>query len=216
MSVPNAALMSAAVLTTISSPTACSAEPTTLETGGSTYLVEKRLGDGERKVITCFRCPPGTYFKEDCQEDFGRSECAECPEGTYSKHYTRAHSCRRCSLWCPDKNQIKTGKCSKTQDIKCQCKTCYRWIVLSKILGIGYCKSIHATEIETVSLGNKAGARDSTVKNKYLRRCPKVSTPASACNKNQDSLCSTDSHVSHIQSTSFIGTFIILVAWLQF
>ncbi|XP_041378419.1 tumor necrosis factor receptor superfamily member 21-like [Gigantopelta aegis] len=214
MSVPNVALMSAAVLTTISSPTACSAEPTALETGGSTYLVEKRLGDGERKVITCFQCRPGTYVKEDCQQDFGHPECAECPEGTYSKHYTRAHSCRRCSLWCPDKNQIKIRNCTKTRDIKCQCKTCYKWIVFSKIMGIRYCKPIHATEMETVSLGNKA--RDSTTTNKYLRRCPEVSTLKSVCSKGQNSVCLTDSHASRIQPSSFISGIIIFVAWLQF
>ncbi|XP_051001078.1 tumor necrosis factor receptor superfamily member 26-like [Acomys russatus] len=70
--------------------------------------------------LCCQLCPAGTYLREQCQRNHGKSDCPSCDPGHFMTHNNSNTQCFRCSQCREDQEEV--ARCSPTADRECQCK----------------------------------------------------------------------------------------------
>ncbi|XP_073481373.1 tumor necrosis factor receptor superfamily member 21 [Aquarana catesbeiana] len=74
---------------------------------------------GPTKILSCDKCPAGTYMSKHCTESDLR-ECSPCPNSTFTKHENGNERCHPCSPPCEPPMVTKTV-CSALTDGECSC-----------------------------------------------------------------------------------------------
>ncbi|KAM5262905.1 tumor necrosis factor receptor superfamily member 21 [Ctenodactylus gundi] len=99
------------------STTATAAQPgqRALSLAGTYQHVDRASG----QVLTCDKCPAGTYVSEHCT-DASLRVCSSCPPGTFTRHENGIERCHHCSQPCP-RPMLETLPCSALTDRECAC-----------------------------------------------------------------------------------------------
>eukprot|EP00074_Homo_sapiens_P089901 XP_016866233.1 tumor necrosis factor receptor superfamily member 21 isoform X1 [Homo sapiens] len=71
------------------------------------------------QVLTCDKCPAGTYVSEHCTNTSLRV-CSSCPVGTFTRHENGIEKCHDCSQPCPWP-MIEKLPCAALTDRECTC-----------------------------------------------------------------------------------------------
>nr|XP_039331492.1 tumor necrosis factor receptor superfamily member 21-like [Saimiri boliviensis boliviensis] len=71
------------------------------------------------QVLTCDKCPAGTYVSEHCTHTSLRV-CSRCPVGTFTRHENGIEKCHDCSQPCPWP-MIEKLPCAALTDRECTC-----------------------------------------------------------------------------------------------
>ncbi|XP_052601343.1 tumor necrosis factor receptor superfamily member 21 [Peromyscus californicus insignis] len=71
------------------------------------------------QVLTCDKCPAGTYVSEHCT-DVSLRVCSSCPAGTFTRHENGIERCHDCSQPCPWP-MIERFPCAALTDRECTC-----------------------------------------------------------------------------------------------
>lgn len=71
------------------------------------------------QVLTCDKCPAGTYVSEHCTNTSLRV-CSRCPAGTFTRHENGIERCHDCSQPCPWP-MIEKLPCAALTDRECTC-----------------------------------------------------------------------------------------------
>ncbi|KAB0397841.1 hypothetical protein E2I00_004469, partial [Balaenoptera physalus] len=71
------------------------------------------------QVLTCDKCPAGTYVSEHCTNTSLRV-CSSCPMGTFTRHENGIEKCHGCSQPCPWP-MIEKLPCAALTDRECTC-----------------------------------------------------------------------------------------------
>uniref|UniRef100_A0A2K5PLS3 Tumor necrosis factor receptor superfamily member 21 n=1 Tax=Cebus imitator TaxID=2715852 RepID=A0A2K5PLS3_CEBIM len=71
------------------------------------------------QVLTCDKCPAGTYVSEHCTNTSLRV-CSRCPVGTFTRHENGIEKCHDCSQPCPWP-MIEKLPCAALTDRECIC-----------------------------------------------------------------------------------------------
>ncbi|XP_060019043.1 tumor necrosis factor receptor superfamily member 21 [Lagenorhynchus albirostris] len=71
------------------------------------------------QVLTCDKCPAGTYVSEHCTNTSLRV-CSSCPTGTFTRHENGIEKCHECSQPCP-RPMIEKLPCAALTDRECTC-----------------------------------------------------------------------------------------------
>ncbi|XP_031202667.1 tumor necrosis factor receptor superfamily member 21 isoform X2 [Mastomys coucha] len=91
-------------------------EQKTLRSLTGTYRhVDRTTG----QVLTCDKCPAGTYVSEHCTNTSLRV-CSSCPAGTFTRHENGIERCHDCSQPCPWP-MIERLPCAALTDRECIC-----------------------------------------------------------------------------------------------
>lgn len=90
-------------------------EQKTLSLTGTYRHVDRTTG----QVLTCNKCPAGTYVSEHCTNTSLRV-CSSCPSGTFTRHENGIERCHDCSQPCP-RPMIERLPCAALTDRECIC-----------------------------------------------------------------------------------------------
>lgn len=90
-------------------------EQKTLSLTGTYRHVDRTTG----QVLTCDKCPAGTYVSEHCTNTSLRV-CSSCPAGTFTRHENGIERCHDCSQPCP-RPMIERLPCAALTDRECIC-----------------------------------------------------------------------------------------------
>lgn len=90
-------------------------EQKTLSLTGTYRHVDRTTG----QVLTCDKCPAGTYVSEHCTNTSLRV-CSSCPSGTFTRHENGIERCHDCSQPCP-RPMIERLPCAALTDRECIC-----------------------------------------------------------------------------------------------
>ncbi|GAB1301074.1 Tumor necrosis factor receptor superfamily member 21 [Apodemus speciosus] len=90
-------------------------EQKTLSLTGTYRHVDRTTG----QVLTCDKCPAGTYVSEHCTNTSLRV-CSSCPAGTFTRHENGIERCHDCSQPCPWP-MIERLPCAALTDRACIC-----------------------------------------------------------------------------------------------
>ncbi|XP_028622463.1 tumor necrosis factor receptor superfamily member 21 isoform X1 [Grammomys surdaster] len=90
-------------------------EQKTLTLTGTYRHVDRTTG----QVLTCDKCPAGTYVSEHCTNTSLRV-CSSCPAGTFTRHENGIERCHDCSQPCPWP-MIERLPCAALTDRECIC-----------------------------------------------------------------------------------------------
>ncbi|PNJ09085.1 TNFRSF21 isoform 2 [Pongo abelii] len=71
------------------------------------------------QVLTCDKCPAGTYVSEHCTNTSLRV-CSSCPVGTFTRHENGIEKCHDCSQPCPWP-MVEKLPCAALTDRECTC-----------------------------------------------------------------------------------------------
>uniref|UniRef100_A0A8C8TGR0 Tumor necrosis factor receptor superfamily member 21 n=1 Tax=Peromyscus maniculatus bairdii TaxID=230844 RepID=A0A8C8TGR0_PERMB len=71
------------------------------------------------QVLTCDKCPAGTYVSEHCT-NVSLRVCSSCPAGTFTRHENGIERCHDCSQPCPWP-MIERFPCAALTDRECTC-----------------------------------------------------------------------------------------------
>ncbi|XP_004452854.1 tumor necrosis factor receptor superfamily member 21 [Dasypus novemcinctus] len=71
------------------------------------------------QVLTCDKCPAGTYVSEHCTNTSLRV-CTRCPAGTFTRHENGIERCHDCSQPCPWP-MVEKLPCAALTDRECTC-----------------------------------------------------------------------------------------------
>ncbi|XP_034503706.1 tumor necrosis factor receptor superfamily member 21 isoform X2 [Ailuropoda melanoleuca] len=71
------------------------------------------------QVLTCDKCPAGTYVSEHCTNTSLRV-CTSCPVGTFTRHENGIEKCHDCSQPCPWP-MVEKLPCAALTDRECAC-----------------------------------------------------------------------------------------------
>uniref|UniRef100_A0A8D1JMZ2 TNF receptor superfamily member 21 n=1 Tax=Sus scrofa TaxID=9823 RepID=A0A8D1JMZ2_PIG len=71
------------------------------------------------QVLTCDKCPAGTYVSEHCTNTSLRV-CSSCPMGTFTRHENGIEKCHQCSQPCPWP-MVEKLPCAALTDRECTC-----------------------------------------------------------------------------------------------
>ena len=71
------------------------------------------------QVLTCDKCPAGTYVSKHCTNTSLRV-CSSCPAGTFTRHENGIEKCHECSQPCPWP-MIEKLPCTALTDRECTC-----------------------------------------------------------------------------------------------
>lgn len=71
------------------------------------------------QVLTCDKCPAGTYVSEHCTNTSLRV-CSSCPVGTFTRHENGIEKCHQCSQPCPWP-MVEKLPCAALTDRECTC-----------------------------------------------------------------------------------------------
>ncbi|XP_015427649.1 PREDICTED: tumor necrosis factor receptor superfamily member 21 [Myotis davidii] len=82
---------------------------------GKYHHVDRATG----QVLTCDKCPAGTYVSEHCTNTSLRV-CSSCPVGTFTRHENGIEKCHDCSQPCPWP-MIEKLPCTALTDRECTC-----------------------------------------------------------------------------------------------
>lgn len=82
---------------------------------GTYHHVDRATG----QVLTCDKCPAGTYVSEHCTNTSLRV-CSSCPAGTFTRHENGIEKCHDCSQPCPGL-MVEKLPCSALTDRECTC-----------------------------------------------------------------------------------------------
>ncbi|KPP57208.1 tumor necrosis factor receptor superfamily member 6B-like [Scleropages formosus] len=74
-------------------------------------------------VLTCDRCPPGSYMLAHCSART-RTVCAPCPPGHFTQRWNYLSRCLYCSVACGE-NQVVKEECSPLRNTVCECRRGY-------------------------------------------------------------------------------------------
>lgn len=90
-------------------------EHKTLSLTGTYRHVDRITG----QVLTCDKCPAGTYVSDHCTNTSLRV-CSSCPAGTFTRHENGIERCHDCSQPCPWP-MIERLPCAALTDRECIC-----------------------------------------------------------------------------------------------
>lgn len=90
-------------------------EQKTLSLTGTYRHVDRTTG----QVLTCDKCPAGTYVSEHCT-NMSLRVCSSCPAGTFTRHENGIERCHDCSQPCPWP-MIERLPCAALTDRECIC-----------------------------------------------------------------------------------------------
>ncbi|KAL1771355.1 Tumor necrosis factor receptor superfamily member 21 [Sigmodon hispidus] len=90
-------------------------EQKTLSLTGTYRHVDRTTG----QVLTCDKCPAGTYVSEHCT-NLSLRVCSSCPAGTFTRHENGIERCHDCSQPCPWP-MIERMPCAALTDRECTC-----------------------------------------------------------------------------------------------
>nr|AAH16420.1 Tumor necrosis factor receptor superfamily, member 21 [Mus musculus] len=90
-------------------------EQKTLSLPGTYRHVDRTTG----QVLTCDKCPAGTYVSEHCT-NMSLRVCSSCPAGTFTRHENGIERCHDCSQPCPWP-MIERLPCAALTDRECIC-----------------------------------------------------------------------------------------------
>ncbi|XP_036372101.1 tumor necrosis factor receptor superfamily member 11B-like [Megalops cyprinoides] len=76
------------------------------------------------RVLTCNRCPPGSYRRAHCTAD-QQTICSPCPPNYFTKYWNYVSKCFYCTV-CGDDQVVRT-ECSAFDNRVCECKEGYYW-----------------------------------------------------------------------------------------
>ncbi|XP_048203606.1 tumor necrosis factor receptor superfamily member 21 [Perognathus longimembris pacificus] len=111
------ATMTAGVLVLLGSLSTIAAQPEPRAPGlVGTY---RHLDRATGQVLTCDKCPAGTYVSEHCTNTSLRV-CARCPPGTFTRHENGIERCHDCSQPCPWP-MVEKSPCAALTDRECAC-----------------------------------------------------------------------------------------------
>ncbi|XP_045154606.1 tumor necrosis factor receptor superfamily member 21-like [Echinops telfairi] len=82
---------------------------------GTYHHVDRATG----QVLTCDKCPAGTYVSEHCTNTSLRV-CSSCPRGTFTRHENSIEKCHECSQPCPG-SMVQKLPCAALTDRECTC-----------------------------------------------------------------------------------------------
>lgn len=82
---------------------------------GKYHHVDRATG----QVLTCDKCPAGTYVSEHCTNTSLRV-CSSCPVGTFTRHENGIEKCHDCSQPCPWP-MVEKLPCAALTDRECTC-----------------------------------------------------------------------------------------------
>ncbi|KAF6365518.1 TNF receptor superfamily member 21 [Rhinolophus ferrumequinum] len=82
---------------------------------GKYHHVDRATG----QVLTCDKCPAGTYVSEHCTNTTLRV-CSRCPVGTFTRHENGIEKCHDCSQPCP-RLMVEKLPCAALTDRECTC-----------------------------------------------------------------------------------------------
>ncbi|KAM7137220.1 tumor necrosis factor receptor superfamily member 21 [Molossus nigricans] len=82
---------------------------------GKYHHVDRATG----QVLTCDKCPAGTYVSEHCTNTSLRV-CSRCPGGTFTRHENGIEKCHDCSQPCP-RLMVEKLPCTALTDRECTC-----------------------------------------------------------------------------------------------
>ncbi|KAM8933215.1 tumor necrosis factor receptor superfamily member 21-like [Lycaon pictus] len=82
---------------------------------GKYHHVDRATG----QVLTCDKCPAGTYVSEHCTNRSLRV-CSSCPVGTFTRHENGIEKCHDCSQPCPWP-MVEKLPCAASTDRECAC-----------------------------------------------------------------------------------------------
>nr|XP_036869645.1 tumor necrosis factor receptor superfamily member 21 isoform X1 [Manis javanica] len=97
------------------STTTAQPEQRTPSLTGKYHHVDRATG----QVLTCDKCPAGTYVSEHCTNTSLRV-CSSCPVGTFTRHENGIEKCHDCSQPCPWP-MIERLPCAALTDRECTC-----------------------------------------------------------------------------------------------
>ncbi|XP_006926535.1 tumor necrosis factor receptor superfamily member 21 isoform X2 [Pteropus alecto] len=111
------ATMIAVSLLLLGSLSTTSAQPEQKATNliGKYHHVDRATG----QVLTCDKCPAGTYVSEHCTNTSLRV-CSSCPVGTFTRHENGIEKCHDCSQPCPWP-MVEKLPCAALTDRECTC-----------------------------------------------------------------------------------------------
>ncbi|XP_038659131.1 tumor necrosis factor receptor superfamily member 6B-like [Scyliorhinus canicula] len=75
------------------------------------------------QMVTCEKCPPGTFVKEHCT-GVQPTICEHCPDLHYTQYWNYLQKCRYCNVFCGD-HQYEKHQCNSTHNRVCECKAGY-------------------------------------------------------------------------------------------
>ncbi|KAM8938760.1 tumor necrosis factor receptor superfamily member 1A-like [Pelodytes ibericus] len=70
--------------------------------------------------LCCVNCPAGTYVRNHCTINHGRSQCEPCSSGDFTAYPNGIEHCLTCRMCRDDEELVKP--CTRTSDAQCRCK----------------------------------------------------------------------------------------------